>query len=62
MTPNVSMRPIVSDRFREALFVDRFHVSHPIGKRGTETVAYRQGQEPPFPPSLEERATTERMP
>ena len=34
MTPTVSMRPTVSDRFRETLFVDRFHVSRPIGKRG----------------------------
>ena len=62
MTPTVSMRPTVSGRFWEAPFVDRFHVSHPIGKRGTETVAYRQGQAPPFPPSLDERATTERTP
>ena len=40
MTPTVSMRPNVSDRFRETLFVDRFHGSRPIGKRETETVAY----------------------
>ena len=51
MTPTVSMRPNVSDRFRETLFVDRFHVSRPIGKRETETVAYWRGRASSLPPT-----------
>ena len=51
MTPTVSMRPNVSDRFRETLFVDRFHGSRPIGKRETETVAYWRGRASSLPPT-----------